>query len=290
MAEKKIVVVIGATGNQGGAVIRSLLRDGKWHVRGVTRDTKKEASHKLAQQGVEMVEGDLNDENSLVHAFTGAYAVFAVTNPWDPSCAGQEAQQGKNMVDAAKKAHVHHFVWSSLANADEISNGKYNVPHCASKVEVEKHLVASGLNYTVVALGFFYQNFVGMLPPRLQDGVVVFSLPMPTGSHLAGVDVTDVGDVVENVINHPDEWFGKWVPIFGSDIKVEDYASTFEHVTGRKAAYYPNNGDYGHDLNNMFAFFAEYNSPFGPHHHSKQASKAKSFEEWLKESGWTGPQ
>lgn len=106
MANKNIITVFGATGNQGGSVAQAFLNDPKlkneWAVRGVTRDTSKDASKKLAAQGAEMVSADLNDKASLVKAMTGAYAVFAVTNYWETLDDKLEIQQGKNLADAAK--------------------------------------------------------------------------------------------------------------------------------------------------------------------------------------------
>lgn len=120
MAGKKIITVFGATGLQGGAVAYTFLHDSKlksqWTVRAVTRDSKKENAKKLASQGAEVVEADMNDTLALVDVMAGASAVFAVTNYWEKVNMQLEIMQGKNMVDAAQEAGVDHFIFSSLLN------------------------------------------------------------------------------------------------------------------------------------------------------------------------------
>ncbi|KAG8163199.1 hypothetical protein KVR01_006496 [Diaporthe batatas] len=131
MASKKIITVFGATGKQGGSIVRTFLNDPKlkdaWAVRGVSRSVEGEGAKKLSAQGVEVVAANLNDKPSLVKAMTGAAAVFAMTNYWEKMDMQLEIQQGKNLADAAKEAGVNHYIWSSLLNVTKLTNGK--LPH-----------------------------------------------------------------------------------------------------------------------------------------------------------------
>ncbi|KAG6368008.1 hypothetical protein INS49_002208 [Diaporthe citri] len=142
MASKKIITVFGATGKQGGSIVRTFLKDPKlknaWAVRGVSRSVEGEGAKKLAAQGVEVVAADINGKPSLVKAMTGAAAVFTMTNYWEKMDMELEIQQGKNLADAAKEAGVNHYIWSSLLNVTKLTNGKLpHVYHSDSKAQVE---------------------------------------------------------------------------------------------------------------------------------------------------------
>lgn len=116
----KLLAVLGASGNQGGSVINSILSSPQarstFSLRGITRDTSKPASKTLSDRGVEMISADLDDKDSLVKAFEGAYAVFAVTDYWATMDGDREIRQGKNSADAAKEVGVEHYIWSTTIN------------------------------------------------------------------------------------------------------------------------------------------------------------------------------
>ncbi|KAJ7124018.1 hypothetical protein C8R43DRAFT_1031564 [Mycena crocata] len=159
----RIVSVFGATGLQGGAVVRALLKDGTFTPRAITRNPDVEDALKLKALGVEVVKGDSLDKASLVTALRGSEAVFAVTFPIFPLKAEGEGPnelvQGKNMVDAAKEVGVHFFIFSSLPSISRISNGKYkNALHYDQKEAVEHHLKASGMQNASILLGGFLEN------------------------------------------------------------------------------------------------------------------------------------
>jgi len=125
---KPIITVVGATGAQGGSTIQYLVKDGKYHIRALTRNPSSDKSEKLKKLGVEIVKGDIKNRDDLVNAFKGAYGVFAVTSFWDPEIVGKditlELTQGKLMVDVAEEQGVKHFIWSSLSDVTKISGGK----------------------------------------------------------------------------------------------------------------------------------------------------------------------
>ncbi|KAJ7663396.1 hypothetical protein DFH06DRAFT_1395703, partial [Mycena polygramma] len=167
MPSTRIVSVFGATGLQGSAVIRALLKDGTFTPRGITRDPGSEAARKLKEQGVEVVTGDALDKASLVTALHGSEAVFAVREHARLVLKRETDKiiqltvvQGKNLVDAAKEAGVQFFVFSSLPSISKISGGKYkNVLQYEQKAVVEEYLRDSGLNNASIHLGGFLENF-----------------------------------------------------------------------------------------------------------------------------------
>jgi len=144
---------------------------------------------------------------------------------------------GKNIVDAAKKANIEHFIWSSLPNVEKITNGKWNVPHFTDKARVDEYLQKSGLNYTIVSLAFYYENFIEWVRPKLVKDTVVFSLPFPGDHNITIVSVEDTGESVVNILKNPQQWFGKWVPLFGDHVPASEFATTFQSLSGRKAIY-----------------------------------------------------
>src|SRR4029077_5754669 len=142
--QDKIVLVTGATGRQGGAVIRHMLPKG-WKLRAFTRNPASHVGQDLARQGIELVQGDLEDPATLPAALRGAYGVYSVQDFWAVG-EKREISQGKNLADAAKKAGVQHFVYSSVGGAER----KTGIPHWESKWEVEKHIRSLGLAATVI--------------------------------------------------------------------------------------------------------------------------------------------
>src|SRR3954464_6828951 len=163
--DKKLIAVIGATGQQGGAVVRALQAHGQFRVRALTRNPGKH--RRLAD---EVVEADLNRPETLSAAFEGAHGVFLVTNFWEAGT--DELKQATAAVRAAKDAGVKHFVWSTLPDVEAISGGQFDVPHFTGKAKVDRIVKEAGFaHHTFVIAPFFYQNLVGPLAPQKQaDG------------------------------------------------------------------------------------------------------------------------
>src|SRR2546430_2316431 len=164
---KKLIAVIGATGRQGGGVVRALQASGEFSVRALTRNPGKHRG--LAD---EVVQADLNRPGSLIAAFEGAHGVFLVTNFWEEGTS--ELKEATAAVRAAKDAGVKHFIWSTLPNVAVISGGKFNVPHFTGKSKVDPIVEEAGfVNHTFVIAPFYYQNLVSTLAPQEQaDGSV----------------------------------------------------------------------------------------------------------------------
>ncbi|MCK6533788.1 MAG: NmrA family NAD(P)-binding protein [Polyangiaceae bacterium] len=167
MSEARIAVC-GATGNQGRAVVRSLLASGRWEVVALSRSPEGEAAQELARAGARVVRADLADRASLIAAFTGARGVFGVTQPWSPDykhCDVRgEVSQGKNIVGACLEAGVDHLVLSTVLQLGD--QAKTNVPHVDSKLEVESHARAQSVPLTVLRPASFMDNMTGVIVRR----------------------------------------------------------------------------------------------------------------------------
>src|ERR1700746_330205 len=134
---KKLIAVVGATGQQGGAVVRALQAGNRFKVRALTRNPGKHRG--LAD---EVIQADLNRPETLTGAFEEAHGVFLVTSAWEQGT--NEFQQATAAVRAAKDAGVQLLVWSTLPDVEVISGGKFHVPHFTGKAKVEQIVKEAG--------------------------------------------------------------------------------------------------------------------------------------------------
>jgi uncharacterized protein YbjT (DUF2867 family) len=209
---KKLIAVIGATGQQGGAVVRALQADNQFKVRALTRNPAKH--RELAD---EVIQADLSRPETLAAAFEGAHGVFLVTNVWEQGA--NEVEQATTAIRAAKDAGVKHFVWSTLPDVEAISGGKLHVPHFTGKAKVDRIVKEAGFaNHTFVIAPFYYQNLIGVLAAQKQaDGSLGWTLPLdPTVRSIHMGDITEFGGIVAGAFAHPDEaGHGEYLPLVG---------------------------------------------------------------------------
>ena len=210
--DKKLIAVVGATGQQGGAVVRALRAGNHFKVRALTRNPAKH--RELAD---EVVEADLNRPETLKSAFAGAHGVFLVTNFQEHGA--EELKQATAAVHAAKDAGVKHLVWSTLPDVEAISKGKLRVPHFTGKAKVDRIVEEAGFaNYTFVIAPFYYQNLIGVLGPQKQpNGSIGWTMPLdPAVRSIHMGDITELGGLVAGAFAHPDQaGHGEYLPLVG---------------------------------------------------------------------------
>src|SRR6266436_4762803 len=220
---KKVIAVIGATGQQGGGVLRALQDSGQFKVRALTRNPDKH--RELAE---EVVEADLDKPETLKAAFAGAHGVFLVTNFGEAGT--DELKQATAAIRAAKDAGVKHLIWSTLPNVEAISGGKFDVPHFTGKAKVDRIVKDSGFeNYTFVIAPFYYQNLAGALGPHKQaDGSMGWALPLdPTLRVTHMGDINELGNIVVGAFAHPDEaGNGQYLPLVGDFMSFNEIVET----------------------------------------------------------------
>src|SRR6516162_1503760 len=226
----KTVLVTGATGRQGGAVIRYLLRN-EWKLRALTRNPNAPAAQELTRQGVEVMQGDLEDPASLERAARGVYGVYSVQDFWSVGAKG-EVDQGKNLAEAAKKARVEHFVYSSGGGAERNSR----IDHWESKWEIEKHIQKLGLPATIFRPAAFMENYyidqveIGILKGKLMD-FIRGDKPYQT------IATDDIGAFAALAFERPNEFIGLELEIAGSELTNSETAETFSRVLGRPVRF-----------------------------------------------------
>jgi uncharacterized protein YbjT (DUF2867 family) len=221
--KQKLIAVVGATGQQGGAVVRALQARSEFRVRALSRNPDKHRA--LAD---EVVGADLNRPETLQAAFEGAHGIFLVTNFWEEGT--DEVKQANAAIRAAKDAGVRHFIWSTLPDVEAISGGKFNVPHFTGKAKIDRILKDAGFpNHTFVIAPMYYQNLAGVFAPQeLAEGSVGWALPVdPTvrGIHMG--DITQIGDIVAGAFAHPDQaGHGEYLPLVGDFMSFNEIVDT----------------------------------------------------------------
>ena len=221
----KIILVIGATGQQGGASAWHLLNAG-WKVRALVRDPEKDAAQALEKQGAELVQGDLYDRVTLAAALETVYGVFSFTNFWLPDVGYEgEIKQGKLLADTAKEAGVQHFVYSSVGAADRGMGQK----HFESKWIVEQYIEEIGLPHTILRPVAFMDN-LEWKRARISNGELEsWGIRQDKSSQL----------IAAIVFSDPDQYMGRTLEIAGDELTEAEQADTFSEVIGRSVKLEP---------------------------------------------------
>jgi len=225
------ILVIGATGQQGGAVVEALLQ-GDFDVNALTRNPDSDRARELAARGVGLIRGDMDERDALAEAFRGFDGLFLMSTPFEAGME-RETAQGINAVDAASAAGIGHLVFTSVADADR-STG---IPHFDSKQRIEEQLKASGVPYTILAPAYFYENMMApFVLPGLQDGV--FAMAMPADHPLQMVSVRNIGELAALAFGDPDRFLGRRINLAGDDLNGAGYAAALGAASGRTIGYF----------------------------------------------------
>jgi len=280
---RKIIAVVGATGAQGGGLVRAILEDpsGGFAVRAITRDVTSEKARTLATLGAEVVAADVDDADSLQRAFAGAYGAFCVTFFWDHFSPEKELAQAQAMARAAKQAGLSHVIWSTLEDTRQwvpLSDGrmptlmgKYKVPHFDAKGEANRLFTDAGVPTTFLLTSFYWDNLIhfGMGPKKGPDGALLFTLPM-ADKKLPGIASEDIGRSAYGIFKAGTEYVGRTVGIAGEHLTGAQMADALGRALRRNVRHnavtpeaYRGFGFPGaDDLGNMFQFNRDFEQDF----------------------------
>lgn len=283
-SNNQLIVVAGATGTQGGAVARHLLKN-RWKVRALTRDPNKDAAKALAAEGAEIFQNDLDDRAGVEHALEGAYAAFSVQNFWLPNVGYEgEIRQSQIFADAAKTAGIKHFVYSSVGAAHRGMGQK----HFESKWEIEKYIQLLGLSYTILRPVAFMDNYFWS-QAAISNGMF-FSWGLRPDKGLQLIAADDIGGIAAVVFANPDEYIGKTLEIAGDELTEPQIAATFAKLIGRPVNVVQAPSPEGQAPNEeqiaMFQFFNGEGYDADIAGVRKMYPALKKFETWLNETGW----
>ncbi len=306
MADQKIIAVVGATGAQGGGLVRAIMSDpkGGFAARALTRDVKTDKAKELAKLGAEVVAVDIDDIDSLHRAFSGAYGAFCVTFFWAHFSPEKELAEAKAMATAAKQAGLQHVIWSTLEDTRKwvpLSDnrmptlmGRYKVPHFDAKGEADQVFKELGVPTTLLPTSFYWENLIyfGMGPKKGPDGKLAVTFPMGD-KKLPGIAAEDIGKCAYAIFKKGRQYIGKTVGIAGEHLTGAQMAAALTKVLGKDVRYndvspeiYRGLGFPGaDDLGNMFQFKRDFNEDFCSARDPKVARTLnpdlQTFDTWL---------
>ncbi|MCV7094239.1 NmrA/HSCARG family protein [Mycobacterium kubicae] len=313
MTEKKLISVVGATGSQGGGLVKAILDnpDGQFSVRALTRNAQSATARKLAAAGAEVVEADLDDGPSVRRAFEGAHGAFVVTNYWAElssqaegvrTRAERELAQADSAARAAKEAGVEHVVWSTLEDTRDFFGDddrvptveeRFKVPHFDAKAEADALFRQYGVPTTFLRTALFFEGFINSFPPRRgADGAVSLTLPI-ADQPMPGIAVGDIGKTALELFARGEAYIGKTVSIAGDHLTGEQYAAALSDALKEQVTYRPMTWDAFRkqgfpsavEMGNMFQYYAENSAAFvGARDLAKVRElnpQLQSFPDWL---------
>lgn len=306
MAEKKIIAVVGATGAQGGGLVRAILADkgGAFVPRAITRKVDSDKAKALATAGAEVVAADIDEPASIDRAFAGAYGAFCITNFWEYFSPEREFVQASNMARAAKATGLRHVIWSTLEDTrkwvalddDRMPTlmGKYKVPHFDAKGEADQVFRDLGVPTTFLLTSFYWDNLVyfGAGPQRGPDGQLALTYPL-NDKKLPGIAAEDIGKCALAIFRGGREFIGRTVAIAGEHLTGAEMAAALSRALGQQIKFnnvppevYRQFGFPGaDDMGNMFQFKRDFNDYFVGVRDIESARRLnpelQTFEQWL---------
>ena len=307
--QKKVIVIFGATGAQGGGLARAILNDSnsEFSVRAVTRNANSDKAKDLANLGADVVTANIDDRDSMKRALAGAYGAYFVTFFWDHYSAEKETEEAKSMAAAAKEAGLKHVIWSTLEDVRKVVplddnrmptlQGKYKVPHFDGKGEADHFFTEQGLPVTFLLASFYWDNLIyfGAGPKRGADGKLAITFPLGD-KKMAGISSDDIGKCAYGIFKKGPSLAGERIGIAGEHITCADMAKSLSKALNEEVVYnevtpdqYRGFGFPGaDDLGNMFQFYRDFdelcNSTRDVKYSHELNPELKDFNKWLSEN------
>lgn len=306
MADKKIIVVFGATGAQGGGVARAILNDpdSEFAVRAVTRDPQSDKAQELARMGAELVSADIDDPQSMKKALQGAYGAYFVTFFWAHFSPEKEMAEAKSMAEAAREAGLKHVIWSTLEDTRQYVpldddrmptiHGQYKVPHFDGKGASDHYFQEAGVPVTYLLASYYWENMIyfGMGPQRGEDGKLAITFPMGN-KKMAGIAAEDIGKCAYGIFKRGLSMVGKKVGVAGDQLTCTEMAQAMSRALGQEVVYHEISPEQyralgfpgADDLGNMFQFYRDFDEVCNSTRDVKFSRELNpellSFEQWL---------
>ena len=309
MAEKKIIAVMGATGMQGGGLVRAIVNDPakEFTPRAITRYVNSDKAKILKDMGAEIVEGDLDKPETIKKAFEGAYGVYSVTFYWAHFSPEKELQHAETLADAVKLAGIKHAIWSTLEdtrkwvplndNRMPTLKGKYKVPHFDAKGEADKFFENSGVPVTFLLASFYWENMIyfGSGPKKGPDGKLSITFPLDN-KKMAGIAAEDIGKCALGIFKDKNKYIEKHVGIAGDHLTGYEMAEKLSKAFDKEVVFnnvspdvYRSFGFPGaDDMGNMFQFYRDFESDVNAMRSIEMSRtlnpQMQNFDQWLEKN------
>jgi uncharacterized protein YbjT (DUF2867 family) len=288
VANKRKILVTGATGQQGGALARLLLQK-KHEVYALIRNTEPESpkAQNLRNLGAKLIKGDLDNPDSLEQATNGIDSVFLM-GTWVEVGTEGETRRGKMMVDIGKEKNIEHLVYSSVVNADKNTG----IPHFESKYKVEQHIKNSGIPYTIIGPTFFMDNLLSYSRAGLQQGQL--ALPLSPSLILQQSARENIAEFFALVLERRNSFLGKRIDIASDELTGEQVAKVLSDELRRKISYVQvpleQIRQASEDLALMFQWFEKIGTGVDVANLHKQYPEVNwlTFNDWVKSQNWEG--
>ncbi len=301
----KIIAVVGATGAQGGGLVRAIQSDisGEFRSRAITRNPNSDKAKALAALGAEVVQADIEDIESIKSAFEGAYGAFCVTFFWNHLSPETESRTARNMADSAKAAGVKHVVWSTLEDSREwipiedksmpTLMEKFKVPHFDAKGEADDYY-RQNVPATIMRTCFYWDNMIyfGLGPKKGPDGNFYVTFPLGDAK-MPGMASEDIGKCALGIFKNPGKYIGRTLGIAGENLSGQDMANKLSSALNIDVKY--NNIDpdtyrgFGfpgaEDMGNMFQMKRDFEKQYIANRDIDESRRLNpglhSFDSWL---------
>ncbi len=286
MEAGSVILVTGATGQQGGAVARELLAAGH-RVRAMTRKPESEAARALAGLGAELVQADLDEAGSLERALEGAWGVFAVQNTWEAGVEGEE-EQGKRMAELAREHGVQHYVYTSVASAQR----ETGIPHFENKWRVEETVRSVGFPfYTIIRPVFFMENWLSpWFKPAVDEGKLAIGIGPDTALQM--IAVGDIGKYGRLAFEQHERLNSRAIDIAGDELTMPEAAKIISEAAGKPVEFVQVPIEQVREFSQDFAIMLEWFDRVG--YNADIAGNAQEFgiaptslKEWAAAADWS---
>ena len=304
MFSKKVIVVFGATGAQGGGLAHAILNDpnSEFAVRAITRNPDSDKAKALAKIGAEIVAGDIDDPQSMKRALKGAYGAYFVTFYWSHLSAEREYEEAHGMAKAAIDAGLKHVIWSTLEDTRKYIplddsrmptlQGKYKNPHFDAKGAANHFFIDLKVPVTFLMASFYWDNLITSGPKKGPDGKLYLTLPLDD-KKMAGIASEDIGKCAYGIFKKGKALIGKTIGVAGEQLTGKEMAEALSKALGKEVLFNNVTPDtfrsFGfpgaEDLGNMFQFYRDFakecNSVRDVKFSRELNPELKSFQQWL---------
>ena len=279
------VLVTGATGKQGGSVVKALLDYGH-RVRGLTRKPESEKAMSLEEEGVEIIKGDFNDPDSIKNAMKDVDAVFLMGTSFEEGIEA-EVRHGITVADIAKEESLKHLVYTSVSSANENTG----VPHFESKFKIEEHITKIGIPYTIIRPVSFMENYLAPWTlPKLKEGLI--NGPLSPDRKSQSIAVKDIGRFVLYIFENREQFLGKAIDIASDEVSGNEIGELFTNILGHKVSYHQQDEEAlkarGEDIFKMYQWVKNVGYDVSIEKLRSEFPKIgwTRFKDWVKEQDW----